>query len=978
MNLNLKLLIGDQKIIKKRTFSEYFRDLRHSLLKKTSSYVRVLQEELTYFEKGTSNIYLPYARISNNKFIFVNKAFADLFGYASPEELVNLDLDDLFNSPELLFSLKTTDHFQASELTCKNKSGYQFPAEIFSHNFGGDETMLFLRDITKRKIRDIILDLSYDHPVSQEIDIALDLDFNVRFVNTSLTPHIFGYTAEEIIQKSIRNFLTESSYQAMQNVLQEAISTKETKKPEIIVLNLQGLGKNNKEVEIEARLKFLRSQNNEIYGIAGRVYDLTEQHKLTKDLREKEIFLEGIFNTIQDGIFVVDRRGSVKIHNNSMANILGYTPNELRDLNYKKFTVEEDISKLKKAFNKVWLGNAQHYFEQRLEWRMKKKKDLNIPSNYLVSVADFFGLIDDPEKLFKELVTEKYLDFAGQQLVDFEHLPLEKFNLSPEFQHYKNDIYDLLKNHKEIVLVETSIARLNDSNGEGVGFIGSIHETTGRRKIMIELERILNELKESNDALRKSEGLLKLVGENATDIIWLMDLNTFKFDYISPSVFNITGIPVNEVMNNVATSNVTPESLDKLLNALAEYQQALKSGQIERNTIITIEYEAIRKDKTPFPVESSMKLILNEEDNPHKVVAVTRDITERKKLEAKLKKSEAEKSLILKSIQDVVLKFDIDENNNKLLSYISDSTVKVTKYEMTELEKLKFRDLFTKNTLEKILNFLKQRDFTNFNIEAELINKDKEIIPLDVNGYAIFNEQSQAIGYTVVARDITERKKLEEENIKLIKKLREASIYDNMTGLYNRNHFFEMFKNKIYEAIRNNTNLFVLMIDLNNLHELNEWFGHPGADIIIIELANILKNNRQRKVDIVGRIGGDEFMMIFPDVQEFTEFIENKISKILWDLKTVTLEIEEQKTHQMINIDSIKVTVSGYLFKPEIFAKEYPKFNEDTLPADIYKIIDNYLFIAKHIDDQRDDFSRKKTISYFVNPEKPEPWIIKE
>jgi diguanylate cyclase (GGDEF)-like protein/PAS domain S-box-containing protein len=105
-----------------------------------------------------------------------------------------------------------------------------------------------------------------------------------------------------------------------------------------------------------------------------------------------------------------------------------------------------------------------------------------------------------------------------------------------------------------------------------------------------------------------------------------------------------------------------------------------------------------------------------------------------------------------------------------------------------------------------------------------------------------------------IVRDITERKKMEEQ-------LRYLSFFDDLTGLYNRRAFFTFAEEFLNLAKRQKQGLFMLYIDLDNLKLINDTFGHREGDQALIDSANVIKET-YRESDIVARIAGDEFVVI--------------------------------------------------------------------------------------------------------------------
>ncbi len=105
--------------------------------------------------------------------------------------------------------------------------------------------------------------------------------------------------------------------------------------------------------------------------------------------------------------------------------------------------------------------------------------------------------------------------------------------------------------------------------------------------------------------------------------------------------------------------------------------------------------------------------------------------------------------------------------------------------------------------------------------------------------------------------------KLFQEKESLISQLKIMSLTDSLTGLYNRRHFEEVLNSEFYRAKRNKYPLNLVLIDIDNFKVINDSFGHPHGDILLINLADVLTKSLRRSTEIVFRLGGDEFAIIF-------------------------------------------------------------------------------------------------------------------
>jgi diguanylate cyclase (GGDEF)-like protein/PAS domain S-box-containing protein len=100
-------------------------------------------------------------------------------------------------------------------------------------------------------------------------------------------------------------------------------------------------------------------------------------------------------------------------------------------------------------------------------------------------------------------------------------------------------------------------------------------------------------------------------------------------------------------------------------------------------------------------------------------------------------------------------------------------------------------------------------------------------------------------------------------NIRLQEKMRQQSIRDILTGLYNRRYMEESLTRELHRAQREQYSIGILMFDIDHFKNFNDTYGHEGGDILLHELGELMLNST-RKEDIVCRYGGEEFVTVFP------------------------------------------------------------------------------------------------------------------
>ena len=95
-------------------------------------------------------------------------------------------------------------------------------------------------------------------------------------------------------------------------------------------------------------------------------------------------------------------------------------------------------------------------------------------------------------------------------------------------------------------------------------------------------------------------------------------------------------------------------------------------------------------------------------------------------------------------------------------------------------------------------------------------------------------------------------------------KLKKLAHYDILTGCYSRGYGLNLLEQQIKTANRKKTPILLFYLDVDNFKYINDTFSHKEGDVILKEIAQLFKSTL-RDIDIICRIGGDEFLLIFPE-----------------------------------------------------------------------------------------------------------------
>lgn len=161
----------------------------------------------------------------------------------------------------------------------------------------------------------------------------------------------------------------------------------------------------------------------------------------------------------------------------------------------------------------------------------------------------------------------------------------------------------------------------------------------------------------------------------------------------------------------------------------------------------------------------------------------------------------------------------------------------------------------------------------------------------NIRMFPVFNSRKKIVGKTILVTDVTEK-------TKLLQKLHSLASIDDLTDIYNRRYFFELLEMEIERAHRKKQPLSLILIDLDKFKLVNDNHGHAAGDTVLKKVAAFCKNSL-RRFDILGRYGGEEFIVFLP---------ETKLSEAQTVAERIRTTIE--RTPITIGEKSISVTSS--------------------------------------------------------------------
>ena len=370
------------------------------------------------------------------------------------------------------------------------------------------------------------------------------------------------------------------------------------------------------------------------------------------------------------------------------------------------------------------------------------------------------------------------------------------------------------------------------------------------------MARITNEATESNYhenvlllQLAESNHFITSVLNSVKSLVLVLD-RSGNVVWVNRPFEELTGYSAKElIIQGIWQTVVPPEKV----NSVRQYFKNTLLGKIPEKDELNLVTKSGERKLTSW----SLSVLKDELGDTSYIIATGTDITEARQMAQALLNSERRFRQLAENARDIIYR-------QRLLpepyyEYMSAVTYTVTGYRPEEFYANAYLDLqcILPEDRDKVKlvyeGCFKEQEAYRWR------HKNGQIIWLEVLRTPVYDQQGRLVAIEGVARDITDRKKLEQ-------KLRYLSMHDALTGLYNRAYFEEEMQ-RLGNGRSNPVGL--IIIDMDGLKKVNDSLGHATGDKLIQYAAQII-GSCFRKNDVVARIGGDEFAILLGETCQET------------------------------------------------------------------------------------------------------------
>jgi PAS domain S-box-containing protein len=728
-------------------------------------------------------------------FLDANEAALKLLGYER-EDIPHLNFASLLSPDQLPKALanlqeikETGAQKQVNEYRLRCKDGSFVDMEVIGaiiyHEGKPYAVQGVGRNITERKQAEEMLRQSEERyrTMLEEMEegyYEVDIAGNFTFVNGAQC-RILGYSRDELIGMNYKIYTPKEDVKAIFEAYNRVYQTGEPLK----WFPMVNVRKDGTRLFVEDSVLPVRNDKGEVIGFRGVSRDVTERKKAEEALRQSEEKYRTILEEMGDGYFETDLAGNLTFVNDAMIRILGYSKEEMIGMNFRALRPEEEAKAVFKAYNRMYrtgeplrnlfteiiCKDGRHIFAETSAFPIRNDKG---------EIIGFRGIRRDitehkqAEDRLKEseqkyrLLFETSPDCIVQMDREGRYLaanpatakslgvPLEELVGKTIFEVQPQEVAQYRLGMVRKALDEWQPQIFEDERaGRYFNHIYIPTKISEQKEAVQMIARDITERRKMEEALRQSEENYKTLFNSSVIGMYVMDVETMKVVIGNRAAAEMAGFSsVGEGIGINPLDFVIPEDREQVLEiAGKEFEQDLRR---------THEVRVRAKDGGIGWISITSAKIMHEGRLAALVSFI--DISERKRAEEALRQSEERYRAILEKMEDSYFEVDLAGN----LTFVNSAACRHLGYSREELLGMSYKGFTDEDYIESIFrvyNEVYRTATPNKGFPWKIIRKDGSPGFIDASVTPLRNDKGEIIGFSGVGRDVTERRKIEEQFI---------------------------------------------------------------------------------------------------------------------------------------------------------------------------------------------------------------------
>lgn len=636
--------------------------------------------------------------------------------------------------------------------------------------------------------------------ISEEIPVGVGIIKGRHYVwvNRAFS-EMFEYSEDEIINKDYDFFITPEERDILTKRIEARLSGKEV----LPKYDVVGVTKNKRRIDVEVQARKVEFEGQEAIQVV--IQDVTQRHKAERLLKRERDMAHLYFDLAGVIMLVLDSYGRVSNINNKGSQLLGYSVEEIIGKDWiSDFIPDSYKPKVKSVLNRILMRDiktteygenpviTKSGEERIIYWRNTLIEDESgevisvlasgedvterrrVEKQLITSEERYRGIVEDQQELVCRFFPTGVLTFVNKAYCDYfqrdrDWLINRNFLVfvHEEAREKVEEVLGSLSRDNPVAEVQE---RVESDDGEirWMKWVNrAIFNSEGIVSEVQAVGRDITEEKKSKEYLQRSEINYRTIFNGVNDALFIHDIGTGKIEDVNQKMLEMYGYSDRKEIVGRFVKDLSAGVFPYMMGEAKEkVRKAIEDGPQ------LFEWQAKKKDGTLFWVEVSLKKIklLDKE----RLLAVVRDITSRKTIEKDIKENEKNYRLIFERANDGIVILDrelkIKEINPKVLEVLAyESKDELIGLDVINIVHPDYRGLVMKRARDRMDGKKVPSIY-----EAGFLRKDGEIAFIEVNA-AITEYYGERVDF-VVARDITQRKRAEQEILRKGKNYR--AVFD--------------------------------------------------------------------------------------------------------------------------------------------------------------------------------------------------------